>query len=583
MILNSHTNRAHVMQKRLKLTASAACLALVSGCVSVDEEILSEALPDVPEGWTSADRAKENSESMASAQDAQDVSDFINNINGVPAGDWVASFDDPMLRALIAEAMVHNNNVRAAFANLAAARSNVTVARAGLYPSLNTSSSAGRIAAVTNPLTAAQAGGTGALGDLDASDLEDQFGVDRDQDGRLDGLDLDGDGFAETQLPNRRIYINNYELRANINWELDVWGRVRDEANASLDEATASLADLDGARLSIAAAVAQGWFSLIEARQQRELAERTLESRESNLRVTTRRYERGVATSLDVRLSRSQVASDRAALLQQRQGEQEAARRLEVLLGRYPGAELEAAAQLPSLPALSGAGAPADLLVRRPDVIAAERRMDAAGLRARAARKQLLPTLTITASVNTSGPVLSDVIDPERLAGNLFSGIAQPIFQGGRLRANAGRARAQAEASIFNYAQTVLSAYEEAENALSAEVILAGREDALREAFEEARAGEELTERRYNSGAANIFNLLDAQTRRIAAESLYINAKSQRVRNRVQLYLAIGGDFLTAETLNIAALPPSTQATFHDADSRDGLTLVSESLAHEEN
>jgi len=276
-----------------------------------------------------------------------------------------------------------------------------------------------------------------------------------------------------------------------------------------------------------------------------------------------------------VRLSRSQLASDRAAYLQRKQIEKEASRRLEVLLGRYPSAELDAAQSLPSLPSLEGVGGPGDLLLRRPDVLAAEARMEAAGLRAQAARKQMLPALTISAQLNTSGPVLSDVIDPERLAGNLFSGIAQPIFQGGRLRANAKRARAQAEAAIFSYAQTVLSAYEEAENALSAELILGAREEALKLAFEEAAAAEVLTERRYNSGATNIFNLLDAQTRRIIAESQYINVTNQRVQNRVQLYLAIGGNFLTNEAL-ILASRATTQEDPHSEDKTSALlTTVS--------
>ncbi len=530
----------------------------LAGCAGIDRDLIEAKTPDAPDRWAAADRLADDDAVLDAAADPAGIRDVVSSIGALPEGDWVASFNDPQLGGLIDEAIRHNNNLQAAAANLAAARSNVTVARAGLFPTLDTNGSAGRIAIVRDPTIAAQAGGGGGAGtlNLDASQLEDQFGIDRDDDGRLDGLDLDGDGFAETPLPNRRIYINNYQLSARISWELDVWGRIRDETGAAYNEAFATLADLDGARLSVATQAAQGWYDLIEARLQRELAERTVEARSSSLRVTERRYQRGIASSLDVRLSRSQLASDQATLLQRKQQEQQASRRLEVLLGRYPSAELAAADALPVLPSLAGAGAPGDILARRPDILAAEARMEAAGLRSSAARKQLLPQLSISANVNTSGPVLADVIDPERLAGNLFSSLAQPIFQGGRLRANAKRARAQAEAAIFNYAQIVLSAYEEAENALAAEVILAGREEALRLAYEEALAGQELTERRYNSGATNIFNLLDAQTRRIVAESQYITVTSQRLRNRVQLYLAIGGSFVTEPSLLSASLEP---------------------------
>ena len=520
----------------------AAIIALVTAsCASVDQDLLDAQLPETPAAWTA-------DETAAIA----------------PTGDWLASFDDEILRSLVNEAVLRNNDLLAAVSRLDQARENSRIARADLLPSLNTSFNTSRNAIVTDPTAAATAGGGGGAGDLSglrARELEDQFGVDANGDGRLDGLDLTRfdpvtgevvsgqDGIADTDLPNRRLYINNFSLGAQINWELDVWGRLRDETRAAYKDAAAAYADLAAAELSIAARVAQGWFALIEARQQRELAERDVQARESNLRVTERRYDRGVASSLDVRLSRSALGSSRSNLALRKRLELEASRTLEVLLGRYPAAELEAAATLPQLPALAGAGAPGDILARRPDLIAAEARLEAAGLRARAARKQLLPQINLSSQLSTSGPMLADLIDPERLAGNIAGGLLQPVFQGGRIRANSRRARAAAETAVFEYAQTVLGAYEEAENALAAEGFLAEQEDALRLAYEEAAAAEELTERRYASGAATIFNLLDAQTRRISAESQFIQAQQQRVSNRVQLYLAIGGDFLTEETL----------------------------------
>ncbi|MEM9495088.1 MAG: efflux transporter outer membrane subunit [Pseudomonadota bacterium] len=519
----------------MRLGGAAAIVLVTAGCATVDDELLDAQLPEPPTAWAAT-------EEPATA----------------PTGDWVASFKDNILRGLIAEALTHNNDLMAAAANLEQARANTKMTRAGLFPTLDTRFNAGRNAIVTDPTFAAQAGGGGGgetdISGLRARDLEDRFGVDSNNDGKLDGLDLDGDGIAERDLPNRRIYVNSYQLNADIRWELDVWGRLRDQTKAAHLDANAALADLAGAQLSLAASVAQSWFALIEARQQRELSERDVDARKSNLRVTERRYERGVASSLDVRLSRSALGSSEASLALRERLEQEASRRLEVLLGRYPAAELAAAESLPNLPALSGAGAPGDLLARRPDLIAAEARMESAGLRSRIARKEMLPQLTITSRLNTSGPVISDLIDPERLAGNVFTGIAQPIFQGGRLRANSKRARAAAQSALFGYAQTVLAAYEEAENALAAEQLLASREDALRLAYEEAAAAEDLTERRYTSGAATIFNLLDAQTRRISAESQYIQAQRERVSNRVVLYLAIGGDFLTDAKLAVLSL-----------------------------
>ena len=494
------------------------------GCASVNQELLEAQAPDAPASWTADDTTGD-----------------------IPTGDWVSAFGDDALVGLIEEAMARNNNLLAAAANLDAARAGAKIARADLLPTLNATGGSSRNAIVTDPATAAQTGGGGATtgAGLGAKELEDMFGVDADNDGNLDGLDLDGNGIAEAPLPNRRVYINNFSLGANLSWEIDLWGRLTDQTRAAYKESNASYEDFRAAQLSIAGAVSQAWFGLIEARQQRELAERDVEARESNLRITDRRYERGVASSLDVRLSRSALGSSQANLAFRQRTEKEASRRLEVLLGRYPGAEIEAAEALPALPALAGAGAPVEILTRRPDLVAAEARMEAAGLRARAARKQLLPQFTLTSQINTSGPDFADIIDPERLAGNIVAGLFQPLFQGGRLRANSRRQRALAEANLLTYVQTVLTAYEEAENAIAAENFLALREEALKLAYEEAAAAEELTERRYSSGAATIFNLLDAQTRRISAESQYIQATQQRVSNRVALYLAIGGDFLT--------------------------------------
>ncbi len=482
---------------------SAAAMIFAVSCASVDQDLLQAQLPAEPAAWT-AD---------ATVADA-------------PTGDWVAAFEDAALTDLIIEALANNNDLQAAAANLTQARARARISRADLLPTVGANFSASRNAIVTNPTSAAQAGAGGGTGG---------------------GAPVDAD---------KRLWINNYSLGGQLSWEIDVWGRLLDETRASYKDAAAAYADLAGAELSIAARTAQAWFALIEAREQRELAERDVAARESNLRVTERRYERGVASSLDVRLSRSALGSSQANLALRQRLELEASRALEVLLGRYPSAELEATEALPLLPPLEGAGAPGDILARRPDLVAAEARMNAAGLRARVARKELLPQFSLTSQVGTSGPAFADLIDARRLAGNLIGGVFQPLFQGGRLLYNSKRARAAAEAAVFSYVQTVLSAYEEAENAIAAETLLAAREDALRLAFEEAAAAEALTERRYSSGAATIFNLLDAQTRRISAESQYIQAKQQRVSNRVQLYLAIGGDFLTAD--RIALLAPDT-------------------------
>ncbi|MEO0881067.1 MAG: TolC family protein, partial [Pseudomonadota bacterium] len=338
------------------ILASTVSLTLLAGCASLNKELLDANLPEPPPSWTSEE-----------------------GVGAPPIGDWVGAFGDETLRGLIVEAMSQNNTLLASAANLEASEQLAVVTRADLLPTLNAQPGTSRNAIVVNPATAAQSGGGAGAGDrVRIRDLEDQFGVDSDGDGELDTLDLfvgpasDGipgqDGIGDSPIPNRRIYINNFQLSAQLTWELDLWGRLSDQTRAAYKDARASLADLHGTQLSIAAAVSQGWFTLIERRRLRELAERDVTARQSNLRVTERRYQRGVSSSLDLRLSRSALGSSEANLAQAQRLEKESARRLEVLLGRYPRAEVEAAASLPELPALAGAGAPGDLLSRRPDL-----------------------------------------------------------------------------------------------------------------------------------------------------------------------------------------------------------------------
>ena len=230
--------------------------------------------------------------------------------------------------------------------------------------------------------------------------------------------------------------------------------------------------------------------------------------------------------------------------------EREAARRLELLLGRYPAAQIKSATALPSLAPLAdktgpvtGIGTPQQVLSRRPDIIAAQARLKASGLDASAAQKAILPSLRLTATASGSSSDFSNLFDTDAMVGNFVAALTQPIFQGGRLRASAKAAQARQRANAYNYAQTVLNAFSEIENALMKEELLRVREDSLRTAYEEAVATEELTQRQYTNGTTNIFNLINAQQRRIAAESQFIQSQSERLSNRISLYMALGGTF----------------------------------------
>jgi NodT family efflux transporter outer membrane factor (OMF) lipoprotein len=354
-----------------------------------------------------------------------------------------------------------------------------------------------------------------------------------------------GLGAARTETPippsNARVATEGVTSQLTASWEVDVWARVLDQTRAQIADARAADADRDGARLSLSGQVARSWIDLIAQQQLYALSVEDRTASERSLDITNRRYAAGVSNALSVRTARSQAASARAAEAAQQDNLERAARTLQTLLARYPDARFEANSDMPALPAIGAAGAPADLLARRPDVAAAEARMKSAGLRVSAARKALLPRLSLTATASGSGEGLKNVTDPNTLVHNIIANLAQPIFNGGALVAEARASEADARAAAANYVETALDAWSEVESALSADAALATRETELAKAAAEAREAERLAEREYANGVATIFDLLNAQSRRIDAERGLIQSRAARVQNRIAYHVALGG------------------------------------------
>ncbi len=324
-------------------------------------------------------------------------------------------------------------------------------------------------------------------------------------------------------------------------WEIDLWGRLTSRALAADLTADAAQEDLNGARLSVAGQAARAWVDLIEAQQLLELAQEDLQTRERALDFTQRRYDAGIATSLALRTARSQVASARALEAQAQDSLLVAARRLQEVMGRYPDGTLRAEGALPQLAALAAAGAPSDLLQRRPDVLAAENRMRAAGFRMHEARAAMLPRLTLTGTAGNTGQGINDIDDSVNMISNLVAGLTMPIFQGGALFSESRATVADRRAAAADYVRTSIAAWREVEAAISADQSLDVREAQFAIAAEEARAAQELAEREYSRGVATLFELIDAYTRRIDAERGLITARAARVSNRITYHVALGG------------------------------------------
>jgi NodT family efflux transporter outer membrane factor (OMF) lipoprotein len=308
----------------------------------------------------------------------------------------------------------------------------------------------------------------------------------------------------------------------------------------------ASAADLRAARQSLAAQTVKLWLRILEARQQVALAEASVRSFKISADYIRDRYDLGLRSALVLRLALSNLGSAEALLTQREIQLDVAVRQLEVLLGRYPdGTLLQAfdAEKLPEPPGPVPAGLPSELIARRPDLVAAERRLAAADQRYRAARRALYPRLTLTASGGTTTAALGDLIDGDFRVWSLLGGLTQPLFQGGRLRANVEGADATTREAFEFFITRVLGAFAEVESTLVSERLLAEQEEQLEEVATQLVAARRLAEERYVRGVAIYLFVLESQTRALTAESELLSLRRRRLDNRVDLHLALGGGF----------------------------------------
>ncbi|MGJ8653952.1 MAG: efflux transporter outer membrane subunit [Opitutaceae bacterium] len=339
------------------------------------------------------------------------------------------------------------------------------------------------------------------------------------------------------------VRFENYDLALNLSWELDLWGQLRNRTSAALAQLQASQAELEAARLSLVAQVAKSWFNYAEATEQLFLSERTAKADADNLKTIEARFQRGLTGGLDLRQIRTQKALSAADVEIRKRACDQAARALEALLGRYPSASTQAGKSIVPQPKSIPAGLPADLLNRRPDLIAAERQLAAADKQLLATRKDLLPKISLTAAGGSSSQEFNNLLDSDFSVWSLGANLTQPIFQGGRIIANIDRSQALREQAAANYRATALQAFLEVESTLAAERYLQQEHTLLSIAADEAEATEALAWKRYRDGTSDFLNFLSSQRAANNARSRLISLRNLLVQNRIDLHLALGGSF----------------------------------------
>ena len=404
---------------------------------------------------------------------------------------WIAGFDDPALASLIGEAQANNRSIAVAAANLDRSRALVQQARSGLKPMVNVSAGGAR------------AGSSGS-------------------------------GNPE---------IDDFSLGAQMSWEVDVWGRLRSGAMAAYYSNEAVEADYHYALQSLAAGTARTYFTAIEARLQSDIASENVQVLEETLRIVTARHGDGMDSAQDLAQARSDLASARESLVAAEGAYREVVRALEILIGRYPGATLEVRTSLPAVPPSPPAGLPSALLERRPDLVAAERRVAASFSALAQAKAARLPSLSLTSDIGGSSPDLSDMLDPVNVAWRLGANLVAPLIDGGLRKAQVDAASAEQRQAIAAYGQAALDAFGEVENTLDQGVVVAARAVDLDEASSEADKAFRIANLRYKEGESDLLDVLTIQRRVIAAKSNLLSIERQQLEQRVNLHLAMGGDW----------------------------------------
>jgi multidrug efflux system outer membrane protein len=400
------------------------------------------------------------------------------------------SLNDPVLDALVAEAIAHNLDLRQAAENVRIAQQALVVVGSRLEP---------------------QVGAT--LG------------------GRTTWVEGD-DGDAVSTIAT-----------AGVAWELDVWGKLRARRAAAEAGYDATALDYAFARQSLAATVAKAWFLAIESHQMVALAEQAVGVFGEMLDLVEIRRQGGKDSDLNVADTTAKIQSAQSAVLAARETYGEARRALEVLLGRYPAAEIEVADAYGPLPAPVKTGVPLTLLERRPDLVAAEREVLAAFRQEEAARLALLPDFSISFTGGRLGDQILSVLNLAPWLATAAVGAVIPIYQGGAPTAKVEIATARQVQAVARYGAAALAAFSEVENAIANEDLLAQQLVWQQKALENRIEAVRIATIQYKVGRRDLLWVSAMQSAQIANQvNLAQLVASQRV-NRVQLHLALGGSF----------------------------------------
>jgi len=462
------------------------------------------------------DYVKPKAEAPAAYKEAADWK-VAQPQEAVVRGAWWKIFKDPQLDALEEQVNISNQNVAAAEAHLRQARALVQAARAGYFPNAAIGASA------TRSLRSSNAGN--ALGTTDQ--------------------------------------VSDLLLTGTASWEPDIWGKVRRTVEASEAGAQASAADLESIRLSTQAALAQNYFQLCALDAQKKLLDATVAAYKKAMELTNRRYASGVSSRADALQAETQFKTTQAQAIDVGVQRAQLEHAIALLVGKPASVLSIPVTPLAATPVAVPFGIPSELLERRPDIAAAERRLAAANAQIGVAKAAYFPNIILNATGGFESSRLSDWLSwPSRLW-SVGLGLTQSVFDAGLRSALTDQARAAYDATVASYRQTVLGGFQEVEDNLAALRILEEESRIQGEAVSAARRSVDLSMNQYRAGIIGYLEVVTVQTILLVNERTAIDILGRRLAASVLLIKAIGGGW------NSSALPSNKDLNSSKSDKRD--------------
>ena len=429
--------------------------------------------------------------------------------DALPKGQWWTVFNDPVLSGLIEQVNVSNQTIIQAEAQFRQAVAAYRVARAGLFPLLT--------------------GGASYTRSLRSATFSQ---------GQVSGGASQVTG--NTQVTGGTP-LTDYNLPVDLSWEADVWGRIRRSVEADRENARATSADLEAACLSAQATLAQSYFQLRTVDTQVQLFTESVKAYEDALKLTQNRFASGVAGRADVVQAEIQLSSTRAQLVELGVQRAQLEHAIAVLTGRPPADVTLPSSSLDAVPPPIPVGIPSELLERRPDVAAAERRVAAANAQIGAAKAAFFPRIILTASAGYQSSDLSQWLTWPSHYWSIGPALTQTLFAGGSLFALADEARAAYDASVAFYRETVLNAFKDVEDNLAALRILEKESEAQDDAVRAAQEFLKITNNQYREGIVSYLNVVIAQTALKTNQRTAVDISGRRMVAAVLLIKAVGG------------------------------------------